>query len=247
MSEATNQLRDFFDLPQDAPFSTDLEGTTPSLGIEWLTRGQYNVGISGSKREFARICGFELKDLEGEVGSGGRFATIAMSLPPATVPFTCRHDLDVTWHLNLLPPIAEQVAAIRAFLALNVSETARVLGVERPTIYAWVTSKSRPHPGNRERIERLYSLARRWSRITSRPLLDWYEEQGGNREQVVDSLREPAEGQRVFEALRSMWSERIDTGRFLNVRESAERLGLEQDRGGQDRIDFLTGRRVSNE
>ena len=54
---------------------------------------------------------------------------------------------------------AEHVALIRDALALNMSELAMVLGVSRPTVYAWLDGQE-PKPEAIQDIQRISDLAR---------------------------------------------------------------------------------------
>ena len=68
----------------------------------------------------------------------------------------------------LLPQ--EQMASIRRFFSLNISDMARVLRVERPTVYSWLTGEASPRSANLERIGKIYSLAREWRSMSTKPI-----------------------------------------------------------------------------
>jgi DNA-binding transcriptional regulator YiaG len=68
--------------------------------------------------------------------------------------------------------IPQEVATIRHFLSLNVSNLATVLRVKRPTIYDWQRGDSKPHASNLKRLNGIYSLAEEWKKRSGVPLGD---------------------------------------------------------------------------
>jgi transcriptional regulator with XRE-family HTH domain len=64
---------------------------------------------------------------------------------------------------------AEQLAFIKHYLSLSVSDLARAVGVQRPTIYAWMQSGS-PRRESVERLAMLERLAAHWKTLADRPL-----------------------------------------------------------------------------
>lgn len=65
--------------------------------------------------------------------------------------------------------VAEQLAFIRHYLSLSVSDLARIVGVKRPTIYAW-QQNSAPRRESLERLAMLERTAAYWKSIADRPL-----------------------------------------------------------------------------
>ncbi len=65
---------------------------------------------------------------------------------------------------GLKPPIRQMLIDIRAAWGMGVSQLARALRVERPTVYAWLESKNEPRADNRNRIEAIWDLSQRWAR-----------------------------------------------------------------------------------
>lgn len=65
---------------------------------------------------------------------------------------------------------SEIVARVRGVLSLNVSELARVLGVERPTVYAWMSQEAWPQPENWARLLDLSAIAGLWEVWAVEPL-----------------------------------------------------------------------------
>lgn len=64
--------------------------------------------------------------------------------------------------LELVPDPSSDLLEIRNSFGLSITATARVLRVERPTIYAWLKSTSTPSVANRRRLRTIASLATTW-------------------------------------------------------------------------------------
>lgn len=64
--------------------------------------------------------------------------------------------------------VPELVASIRASLSLNISQSAEVLGVQRPTLYAWMREEAEPQTANLSRLQLVAGLARRWNELSGR-------------------------------------------------------------------------------
>jgi transcriptional regulator with XRE-family HTH domain len=64
---------------------------------------------------------------------------------------------------------AEQLAFIRHYLSLSVSDLARIVGVKRPTIYAWLQNAA-PRRESAQRLAMLERTAAHWKSIADRPL-----------------------------------------------------------------------------
>jgi transcriptional regulator with XRE-family HTH domain len=68
---------------------------------------------------------------------------------------------------------ADLLVRIRAHLSLNTSELARTLGVERPTIYAWMRNAQIPRAEHRARLMTIGRLARFWTERHNEPAGKW--------------------------------------------------------------------------
>jgi transcriptional regulator with XRE-family HTH domain len=68
---------------------------------------------------------------------------------------------------------ADLLVRIRAHLSLNTSELARTLGVERPTIYAWMRNAQIPRAEHRARLMTIGRLARFWTERRNEPAGKW--------------------------------------------------------------------------
>lgn len=64
---------------------------------------------------------------------------------------------------------AEQLELIRHSLSLSVTDLARVVGVQRPTIYAWLQNGA-PRRESLERLSMLERVAMHWKSLADRPL-----------------------------------------------------------------------------
>lgn len=63
---------------------------------------------------------------------------------------------------------AEQLLMLRRVLNLSITDVARILRVERPTIYEWLAGGS-PRPNNLRRINDVSSLAQYWGNLSAPP------------------------------------------------------------------------------
>jgi DNA-binding transcriptional regulator YiaG len=70
---------------------------------------------------------------------------------------------------------ASMVSEIRSSLSLNISELARVLAVERATIYGWIKGGVALPRGQdkQDRLRAVYAVAREWSTLHRRPMGAW--------------------------------------------------------------------------
>ncbi len=75
---------------------------------------------------------------------------------------------------------ADRVLLLRRWLSLSVAEAARVLHVQRPTIYSWQDGKAPAAPKNLERLRTVFELAREWRTLSSTPVGNYRKEPLGN-------------------------------------------------------------------
>lgn len=152
------------------------------------------------------------------------------------------------------PPVgvADSVTMLRSVLGMNVSDTARILDVERPTIYAWLSGRADPQPHNRARLAELVSVL---------------EEYRGRKMPAKDALRAPwGDGKSVVDLLAERFVPTVEVHRrlhqLLDQQRSAGEPGqglpesrtrrLSKARGipmveQRDEIDRITGRRIGPE
>jgi len=186
-------------------------------------------------------------------------------------PTSMNLSLHVYWYLPAEPPsgyvttivvppavpppttvysIAEMLAVARANLSLSIVELAAVLEVERPTVYAWLGGRWEPKEHNRQRLRRLFDVARQWSRVASSPLGSRLRHQDEHGESVLSLL----EAGHFDEAVVKLDQMAIATApatpdkRTRRLREVLVRNGLESRiTSSRDEIDLRTGKRFSPE
>jgi excisionase family DNA binding protein len=145
------------------------------------------------------------------------------------------------------------ISRVRSELGLTITELATILGVERPTIYAWLSETVVPYPRNRRRLQELYRIALAWSDMSRSPVGDsvrWEDETGksivallrrGETSEVLARLKILSSARRTRpasdrearrEALRR-FTEKHDIGRALDEE--------------QESLDTATGKRMSPE
>lgn len=66
--------------------------------------------------------------------------------------------------------LRDRISMIRQHLSLSLSDFARIVGIERPTVYAWMEEKSMPRRTNIERLNRIAAFAERWNELAARPI-----------------------------------------------------------------------------
>lgn len=135
---------------------------------------------------------------------------------------------------------SSKLARVRANLSLQVAELARVLEVERPTIYAWMRDESIAlRAENAERLDRLEEVALTWERLSELPIGSLVRKRGDSGESVV-SLLEQERHTEAEELLREIAAnaEHRPVRRVASVRETLEKHGLESKiRASRDEID----------
>jgi hypothetical protein len=136
------------------------------------------------------------------------------------------------------------LAELRSVLGLNIAETARAVGVERPTIYSWLARRSIPQRANGVRLARLEGMVGMWRRLANRAPGPLVRAPGSDGRSLVDLLSlNPIPEALVESRMREM--ARVETApRRPSVREIAERNGLDvgSRAESQREIDWLTRR-----
>jgi transposase-like protein len=151
-----------------------------------------------------------------------------------------------------IPAVSEMLSLIRSETGLTVSALARLFSVERPTIYAWISESSSPHPSNRTRLERVYRLLRHWqvaSRFQICQVTDWDTRQGQSLlELLITNETQEPEVRRTLSGLASSISAESHSRSPQDVRTILRRDGESSASDqGEAEIDFITGRRMSFE
>jgi hypothetical protein len=142
---------------------------------------------------------------------------------------------------------ADLVAEIRANLALNLSQTALVLGVERPTVYAWLADRARPQPANWTRLMDVADVASFWRRLSASPIESSALLSRLRGQTLLELLsRRPLPSAEIFERLGMLAEHAVGSvtqpRRVPSVLESAARFGIAATgrRGNHQEIAWLT-------
>jgi hypothetical protein len=95
---------------------------------------------------------YELK-IEREDNTGGIRYRLAVETPQSVLSSISADS------------VSSMLAKVKSVFALSVSEISRIVGVERPTIYAWMGERATPHTSNLERLRELFDLARQSEKL----------------------------------------------------------------------------------
>lgn len=156
---------------------------------------------------------------------------------------------------QVLASPAVMLAEIRSIMGLNIAETARVIGVERPTIYAWLSGRSTPQKANALRLVRIARLAARWRRRSDMPLGDRARVLGPDGRSIVDLMAlYPVPDALIEERLADAATHEIGWASVARrgaagIREVARQHGIvtKTRPGSQTEIDWLTRRPLGAE
>lgn len=158
---------------------------------------------------------------------------------------------DMPEKLQLKTP-SSLVADIRSMLSLQVKELAEAVGVERPTVYAWIKGLSEPQRNNSVRLRQLHRLAQAWGRLSKNPLGAAIREPNDAGQSILDHLKEePIPEETIRNRFRAIASQVRQTAvsRRPGIREFASEHGIDlsnvQER--TDVFDITTGKRDSLE
>lgn len=153
------------------------------------------------------------------------------------------------------PPLSagQIVAAVRSALSLTITELASIVGVERPTIYAWLAERAEPYARNRRRLSEVLSVAKAWSKVSELPVGEPIRREDGSGVSVVELLRQGKSADAIsrLKAIARAASKEAPTGRDARrerLRAFTEEHGLKRDpEHEQTAIDISTGKRMSPE
>lgn len=146
---------------------------------------------------------------------------------------------------------SDMLGVIRTSFSLNISELARVLRVERPTVYAWLKDENEPQRSNRERIVAVWRLAQRWREAVQQPLRELKKIPVIDGDSILELLSdEPLRIHPLTEQLdrlARLRSTRAKPTRGRGGRDAAALLGVDKPvAGAKDRIAFETGQATGN-
>lgn len=138
---------------------------------------------------------------------------------------------------------SSKLARVRSNLSLQVAELARILRVERPTVYSWMRDDSVAlRAENRDRLDRLEVLAQRWESRSNLPVGALIRAPNDAGESVVSLLEQErlADAQVLLDGL-SARADLRPPRRVPSVRDALTRHGLESQLGSShDEIDRLS-------
>lgn len=124
---------------------------------------------------------------------------------------------------------SSKLARIRSNLSLQVAELARILRVERPTIYSWMRDDNiELRSENRERLDQLEDLAISWQELSSAPLGSLIRTPNESGSSIVSLLEQQrfSEAQKLIEAVAQASGHKPER-RLPSVRESLAKSGID--------------------
>ncbi len=136
----------------------------------------------------------------------------------------------------------EMVEALREAFGLNVTQLAQVLHIERITVYAWLRTDrmEKLNPSNRNRLWRLYQLAKQWASCA--PLAGKFlvEPVPGRNTTLLEMLHspqlDPGEFAKAYELLARATSPTARTQRHRAEQRLALKKGIENLRKNADKF-----------
>ncbi len=158
-------------------------------------------------------------------------------------------DISMTRQTPVSFSAASVVASIRSSLSLQMKELARVLGVERPTVYAWMRDEAQPQPQNRARLVELHKFASDWNRLSKLPIGPRVRrELGPEGKSLVDLLAETDIDFRSVQTRMKQLSDKnvVNSPEKHGIRAVAALHGMDLSgvRESEAEFDVLTGKRT---
>jgi len=121
-----------------------------------------------------------------ERGSGGLSRVDWSRANARTGPFTLVREGTAS---DQALTTADRVLLLRRWFSLSIAEAARILQVQRPTIYSWQDGNVPASPKNLARLHALFDLARVWRAISADPVGKYRKEPlGSGGRTLVDLL-----------------------------------------------------------
>lgn len=111
------------------------------------------------------------------VGTGGAPAIDIVATGRTNLTIVREESVEQGVHVSDSIATSDRVLLLRRWLSLSVAEAARVLGVQRPTVYAWERGEV-PAQKNVARLRALFDLANHWRSLSEEPV-------GALRKEVV--------------------------------------------------------------
>jgi DNA-binding transcriptional regulator YiaG len=225
----------------------------------WLDPFQSTTAGPGVSYQVLEFLGEYARGVFGSVDPDWRFrydAAVEIALAPLQTAsgIAVRERAPASTQTRPGGSAPERVARIRASLGLNVSETARVLGVQRPTIYAWLADQSRPQRSHWLRLIAIEEVAAAWLRLSALPLGEEVRRPTIDGRSLVDLLTDDPLPVRLIHAHLAAIAPGTrgaapTTTRVQSVRDSAKRVGLEApaNAGQRRQMDWITKRPFASE
>ena len=156
---------------------------------------------------------------------------------------------------NFSESVPSMLAKVKSVFALNVSDLAKVLGVERPTVYTWMDERATPHRSNYERLEQVFDLAKqseKWLvnlprdqvkrfRIRDASIAEFLSQEQFSGESLLTSLQSMATS--------TIGQEVVTQEKRMSLRDLARHHGVQlpSQETTQDNFDLITGKRTEPE
>lgn len=218
---------------------------SPMMGPSWLqeTTGLYSSPYSGAPRS-QRSMALWLAALSmlspASTALGVALGGALPNRPTSWVDFSPYSAPLSRLPINLPRSASSKLARVRANLSLQIAELARILRVERPTIYAWTRDENIAlRAENAERLARLEEVALAWHRLATLPIGNLVRQRSASGESVVSLLEQEryAEATELLRAIAASAGTRPPR-RVASIRETLEKHGLESKiRATRDEID----------
>ncbi len=112
------------------------------------------------------------------------------------------------------PSVPSLVRMILGSFGLSKSDLAKILGITRPALYAWLDGKSEPNVENIKRLKAMYDIIKEWPDTRKQPLFHAYIERpvAGNTQSLIEMLSassiEVEKVRTIICVIQSMTSER---------------------------------------
>ena len=120
--------------------------------------------------------------------------------------------------------LPDKLDRIKSSLGIGMKHLAAALGVERPTVYAWVKETRAPQPKRWDRIQSLLELADHWQKLSSHPLSRRVFVPVESGQSVMDLLSaETLDAPKIKEVLNSLASDENDRSARLREKSVAMR------------------------
>jgi transcriptional regulator with XRE-family HTH domain len=112
------------------------------------------------------IGGFLLGILTGPGAASAQKQDFSV-LDSTTFPQIQLHDFAVVEVVPAVVPVAELINTIKYGWALNMTELAELMGVQRPTLYNWLKGKTSPDAKLQKQLQSLAAAAADWKDATA--------------------------------------------------------------------------------